>query len=81
MAKKNNQNGFGGKTNKGVITVFDGSRVILEGVECIVFCDSEKMKIKSKGVFEIIGSDLSLQELGNDNIAVTGKISSILFGA
>lgn len=67
--------------SRGVITVYNGNRVILEGVECILFCDSEKMKIKSRGIFEITGKNLSLQELGNDNIAVNGAIGSILFGA
>lgn len=67
--------------SRGVITVYNGNRVILEGVEQILFCDSERMKIKSKGTFEITGKRLSLQELGNDNIAVNGAIESIVFGA
>ena len=63
-----------------VITVWNRNRVILEGVERIVFCNSEKMIFRKKGSVVIKGTSLHLEELGNDNVAVCGGIASLHFG-
>ena len=62
-----------------IITILNRQKVILEGVKRIIFCDSEKMIIKNRFVTEISGQNLRLLELGNDNIAVVGKIQSLYF--
>ncbi len=62
-----------------MITVFNRNRVVLEGVECIIFCDSEKMIFRKKGLVTVEGRKLHLEELGNDNIAVLGQLTAILF--
>ena len=62
-----------------MITVFNRSRVVLEGVERIVFCNREKMIFRKKGLVTVEGMDLHLEELGNDNIAVSGSIASLSF--
>ena len=63
-----------------MITVYNRKRVVMEGVECIIFCNSEKMIFKKKGIVTVEGSDLHLEELGNDNIAVCGALSAVIFG-
>ena len=63
-----------------LITVFNRSRVVLEGVERIVLCNSEKMIFRRRGVVTVLGSALHLEELGNDNVAVSGTLNGILFG-
>ena len=62
-----------------MITVFNRSRVLLEGVECIVFCNREKMIFRKKGLVTVEGENLHLEELGNDNVAVSGAIASLSF--
>lgn len=63
-----------------MITVYNRKRMVLEGVERIIFCNSEKMIFKKSGFVTVEGTALHLQELGNDNIAVCGELSAILFG-
>lgn len=63
-----------------VITVFNQNRVVLEGIEGIVFCNSEKMIFKKRGVVTVKGCSLHLEELGNDNVAVSGTVSALYFG-
>ncbi len=63
-----------------MITVYNRKRVVLEGVERIIFCNSEKMIFKKKGFVTVEGAGLHLQELGNDNIGVCGELSAIFFG-
>ena len=63
-----------------LITVYNRKRMVLEGVECIIFCNSEKMIFKKRGFVTVEGKALHLQELGNDNIAVCGELASISFG-
>ena len=62
-----------------MITVYNRKRLLLEGVEGIVFCNSEKMIFRKKGVITVEGNRLHLEELGNDNVAVVGELHSILF--
>jgi len=62
-----------------MITVYNRNRVILEGVECIVFCNSEKMIFRKQGLISGLGEDLHLEELGNDNVGVSGKIFTLSF--
>lgn len=62
-----------------MITVFNQKRVVLEGVERIVFCDSEKMIFRKNRLITVEGKKLVLEELGNDNIAVKGSISALRF--
>ena len=52
----------------------------MEGVERIVFCDSEKMILKGSFSMTVEGESLSLRELGNFNMEVLGKIRTIRFG-
>ena len=78
MAKMQNRNAFFMERN-GVITIQNRKRVILEGVERIIFCDSEKMIIKNRFVTRISGRGLHLMELGNQNIAIIGEIDSLHF--
>lgn len=61
------------------ITIENGKRLIMEGVEKIVFCDPEKMILQSKFRLEIEGCALQLEELGNDNMAVSGTIRALYF--
>lgn len=63
-----------------MITVYNRKRMVLEGVERIIFCNSEKMIFKKRGILTVEGKALHLQELGNDNIAVCGELTAILFG-
>lgn len=63
----------------GVITIQNRQRVIIEGVERIIFCNSEKMIIKSRYLTEISGEKLHLMQLGNQNIAIIGQIQSLQF--
>lgn len=67
-----------GKGNS--ITVENCCRLIMEGVERIVFCDSEKMILKGAFVLTVEGETLSLRELGNFNMEVLGRIRTIRFG-
>jgi len=62
------------------ITVENCRRLIMEGVERIVFCDSEKMILKGSFSMTVEGESLSLRELGNFNMEVLGKIRTIRFG-
>ncbi|MBR7164660.1 MAG: YabP/YqfC family sporulation protein [Clostridia bacterium] len=62
-----------------MITVFNQKRVVLEGVERIVFCDSEKMIFRKNRLITVEGKKLVLEELGNDNIAVKGSILALRF--
>ncbi|MBR5296002.1 MAG: YabP/YqfC family sporulation protein [Clostridia bacterium] len=62
-----------------IVTVHNANNLIVEGVERIVFCDSEKMILKNLYMLEIEGENLSLHQLGNDNVAVRGIIFSIRF--
>ncbi len=63
-----------------MITVYNRRRVVFEGVERIVFCDSEKMIFEKRGLVTVEGKNMVLEELGNDNIAVCGKLSALKFG-
>ena len=63
-----------------VITIFNQNRVVLEGIEGIVFCNSEKMIFKKRGLVTVKGCGLHLEELGNDNVAVSGTVFSLFFG-
>ncbi len=64
-----------------VITIFNHDRVVMEGIDGIVFCNSEKMIFSKKGLVAVNGKNLHLEELGNDNVAVSGEIFSLHFGA
>lgn len=63
----------------GVITIHNRQRIIIEGVERIIFCNSEKMIIKSRHLTKISGQRLHLLQLGNQNIAIVGQIDSLEF--
>ncbi len=62
------------------ITVENCRRLIMEGVERIVFCDSEKMILKGAFSLTVEGKGLYLRELGNFNMEVQGRIYAIYFG-
>ncbi|MBR4287883.1 MAG: YabP/YqfC family sporulation protein [Clostridia bacterium] len=62
------------------ITVENCRRLIMEGVERIVFCDSEKMILKGAFSLTVEGEGLYLRELGNFNMEILGKICAIYFG-
>lgn len=62
------------------ITVENCRRLIMEGVERIVFCDSEKMILKGSFPLTVEGEGLHLRELGNFNMEVLGRIRTVHFG-
>ena len=64
----------------GVVTIHRANRVVIEGVERILFCDPEKMTVKNRFLIQISGQHLRLLELGNDNVAVVGRIHAVTFG-
>ena len=78
MAKLRNSELFSPE-RPGMITILNKQRMIFEGVERIIFCDSEKMIIKNRYLTKVLGSGLHLLELGNRNIAIVGQIHSIHF--
>ena len=79
MAEKRKRFGFEFPERPNCVTVYSGKRLVMENVERIVFCSSEKMILEGKERLVIEGSSLELKELGNDNMAVCGKILSIAF--
>ncbi|MBR2634139.1 MAG: YabP/YqfC family sporulation protein [Clostridia bacterium] len=69
---------FSHKT-KGVITVRNGNELMMEGVEKIVLCSEERIDLKGRQTVSVVGEKLQLRELGNDNMAVAGRILRIEF--
>lgn len=65
---------------KNTVTVENCNRLIMEGVERIVFCDSERMILEGKFVLTVTGKGLFLRELGNFNMEVHGEIRTVTFG-
>ena len=65
--------------NNRLITIHDRKCLIMEGCESIVFCDRDKIILQGKLRLEILGVNLALKELGNENMAVVGKINSVVF--
>ena len=63
----------------GVVTIHHANRVVIEGVERILYCDREKMILKNRFLIQISGQGLRLLELGNDNVAVVGRLDSLSF--
>ena len=61
------------------VTVENGKRLVMEAVERIVFCDDERIVLAGARTLEIRGFGLRLVELGNDNMAVEGRIREVLF--
>ncbi len=66
-----------GKSN--CITIHSYRRLVMEGVERIILCDSEKMVLQGSLYMVVEGKDLVLLELGNDNMEITGSIGSVSF--
>ena len=62
-----------------LITIQSGRRLVMEAAEAIVFCDPERIVLRGGGFLEIRGDGLCLLELGNDNMAVEGRIRSVVF--
>jgi len=61
------------------ITIQNGKRLIMEGVERIIFCDPEKMILQGDRTVQILGEGLSLLELGNNNMEVSGVLHTVTF--
>ena len=61
------------------ITVQSGKYLMMESVEQIVYCGPERIVLKGSMRLEITGEGLRLEELGNDNMAVRGRIHSVEF--
>ena len=78
MAEKKKKTALFARGN--CITVENCQRLIMEGVEKIVFCDSERMILKSSFSLTVEGERLKLSELGNSNMEVFGDIRVIRFG-
>lgn len=79
MAKKTNRYRFRFPQRANCVTVYSGKRLVMESVERIVFCSSEKIILEGKERLVITGVSLFLEELGNDNMAVCGRILSVSF--
>ncbi len=79
MAKRVRKNTWSYRGDPAIVTVHNANFLVVEGVERIVFCDSDKMILKNRFFLKICGEELCLRQLGNDNIAVKGKILSISF--
>ncbi len=79
MAKRARKNTWTYRGDPAIVTVHNANYLVVEGVERIVFCDSDKMILKNRFFLKICGEALCLQQLGNDNIAVRGKITSVFF--
>ncbi len=80
MAKKRKKRDLLPPRKGNCITVENCCRLIMEGVERIVFCDSEKMILKGSFSMTVEGDGLYLRELGNFNMEILGKIRTICFG-
>ena len=61
------------------ITIYGTHRLVMEGVERIIFCDPEKMILKGNLTLTVTGENLCLSELGNGNLAILGKIFAVSF--
>lgn len=79
MAKTVRKNIWSYRGDPAIVTVHNANFLVVEGVERIVFCNSDKMILKNRFFLEICGESLCLKQLGNDNVAVKGKIISISF--
>ena len=80
MAENKKKNFSFGPPKTHLITVESGKRMVMEGVEDILYCNTERMVLQSKFRLVVLGESLSLEELGNKNMAVCGKIGVIFFG-
>jgi len=79
MAKTGKKSPWSYRGDPAIVTVHNANFLVVEGVERIVFCDSDKMILKNRFFLKICGEDLALRHLGNDNVAVKGRIASISF--
>jgi len=75
--KKNKDRFF---PKKQCVMIFFGKRLVMENVEKIVFCQENRIVLRGSENVEILGNQLVLRELGNDNMEVVGKIRAIRLG-
>lgn len=61
------------------ITVLSRSYLIAEGIERMILCTAGEMIFVKNGRIRVTGEGLILKELGNDNIAVEGRIAALIF--
>lgn len=61
------------------ITIFSDRELVMENVSKILFCDEERIVLEGKVTLEVTGKGLRLKELGNENMAVCGRIEKIAF--
>ena len=79
MAEKRKKHFHFNHRKSNCITIHSYRRLVMEGVERIVFCDPERMILRGSLFLVVEGKDLLLVELGNDNMEITGSIRSIVF--
>ena len=59
------------------MTLYNGKRLVVEGVKDVRFCSREKVILKAFRDTEIRGRELMLSQLGNGTVEVCGIISEI----
>lgn len=64
---------------RNVIWIFSGHRLVMEGVERIIFCNEERIELKGAQYLCVSGKDMHLEELGNAVLAVCGEMETISF--
>lgn len=63
------------------LTLYGGTRVIVERHGGIVVYSEEEIKLAhKKGVVSIVGSGLTIKNYGKDDIIIDGKLTGISYG-
>ena len=55
-----------------------GKRMIMENCKQVIFCDRTRVVLLGSVRLEVAGENLTLIELGNENVEVRGRITQIL---
>ena len=60
------------------ITIVGCQRVLVENYTALLDYKKDNIRLKYKsGVIDILGSDIDIMVIGEDNIVVSGRISSV----
>ncbi|MEA4832953.1 MAG: YabP/YqfC family sporulation protein [Oscillospiraceae bacterium] len=62
-----------------LIYIHGRTRLLMEGCKKVVFCDETTVKLLCGFNVTIHGDGLKIMHLGNGNVAVDGRISSVSF--
>lgn len=80
MAQKNNYLQMMKRMHfKRQIIIQDRKRLIMEGCDKVLACDENEIVLSGEHIARIIGKKLSIEELGNQNMAVSGIFDCIRF--